>query len=199
VNQRSATWNTASYWGLIILCGAAVVFVIVQLVIRLAQVLPNSGVPVTVPLEETASLPVGPGGRAETVAVTQGIVHVSGMPGITLVSLVLAAVVTAATVIALVAFLGIFCINMSRGRVFVRGNVRLVLWAGGTLLVGWALSTLFTTMGVNGAFAALSDHSYDNVRFGTDYTPLFAAIAVLLVGTAFEAGLRLQRDTEGLV
>jgi hypothetical protein len=199
MDERQAKFNKGVYWCLILLGGAAIVYVIVGLVIRVIEILPNSRVPVTVPLHETALLPVGPGGSRVAVAVTEGVVHVSHMAGITLVSLVLSALVTAGMIVAITVFLGLFCFNMSRGRVFVRGNVKILFGAAVTLIAGWLLGTLFTTMGVNGAFAALSDHGYDNVIFGVDYAPAIAAIAVCLVGVAFEAGLRLQRDTEGLV
>jgi hypothetical protein len=200
VSSRKTRWNTGSYWTLIIVCAGASVAVLIALIARLAQILPNRSVPVTVPFDQVSTtLPVGPGGTEAAVSVAQGIIRVSGMPGITLGSLLLAAIVPAATAIALVAFFGTFCLNMSRGRVFVAANVRLALWTGGTLLAGWALTSLFTTMGVNGAFATLSDHSYDNIRFTVNYAPLFAAVAVFLIAGAFQTGMLLQRDTEGLI
>jgi hypothetical protein len=200
VSRRDTRWNAASYWILIVMCAGASIAVLVSLVGRVTQILPNQNVPVTVPFDQTSTtLPIGPSGAETAVSVAQGIIRVSGMPGITLGSLLLGAIVPAATAIALVALFGAFCFNMSRGRVFVAANVRLTLWAGGTLLAGWALTSLFTTMGVNGAFATLSNHSYDNVRFAVDYSPLFAAVAVLLISGAFQTGIRLQRDAEGLV
>ena len=67
------------------------------------------------------------------------------------------------------------------------------------LTVGWVFGSLFTTMSVNGALAAVSDHTYDGVLFSTDFTAMFGLLALGVVGAAFQIGERLQRDTEGLV
>ena len=104
-----------------------------------------------------------------------------------------AAIITGAVLFAL------FCWNLARGRAFSRANVRIVLGGVGVLAVGWLVGTILTTMTVNGALAAVSDHTYEGITFSTDWAIPFAILAVGAVGAAFQVGARLQRDTEGLV
>jgi hypothetical protein len=190
-----ASWTFLTVGGF----GAAAVL-LADLVRRILLIAPNRDVPVTVPFfHTTAAVAAGPGGADVPVAIAQGVIHVSGMPGITLASLVLGEILrTGLLVVPLVAF-AVLCLRMARGRVFDRVNARLVSATGIAVVVVWGAAGLFTGMGVNGAFAALSDHGYDNAAFPIDYTGLAAGVAVLVVGVAFELGIRLQRDTEGLV
>jgi len=192
-------WNRTSYTFLITLCAGASVFFLADLMRRILQIAPNHDVAVTVPVRTTAYVAAGPDGADVPVTVTQGVIHVSGMPPITIASLLLGEIVRTGAAIAVIVLLGVFLLRMSRGVVFDRINSGLVIASGITIIAAWMLGRLFTTMGVNGAFAALSDHRYDNGAFPIDATGLFAGGAVLLIGTAFGIGARLQRDTEGLV
>jgi hypothetical protein len=200
VSTRLKQLNTGSLWLLAAGAAAMVVYLLVRLGLRIGEIVPNRDVAVPVPFADTtASLPVGPQGGPVAVAITEGVLHVSGMPAISLVSVLLGETLRAGTAIALIVFFGVFCLRMSRGRIFDRANVRLVLWSGAVLVVGWGAGGLFTMMGVNGAFAALSAHGYDNVGFPTDWAPFIAGLTLLLLSYAFESGMRLQRETEGLV
>ncbi len=66
-------------------------------------------------------------------------------------------------------------------------------------MVGWILGSLFQTMSVNGALAAVSEGDYEGVLFQTDFTVVFGILALGAIGAAFQVGHRLQRETEGLV
>ena len=169
-------------------------------VVRIAEIVTNRDVPVRAPFVDTpAQLPVGPDGAAVTVLVDEATVRVSDMAGITVASLVIAQVALAVTVVLVVACGYLLCRNLMRGIAFSRTNSRLITVCSGVILFGWFATTMFGNMGINGAFAALSEHTYDNARFGINWTPCFVALALAVVAVAFQTGERLQRDTEGLV
>jgi len=169
-------------------------------VARLADVLPGRGIPVLVPfVGETATLPIGPGGAALPVEVDQAIVTVDDPAPATLFALIAEPVVTGLAILAGIVILCLLCVNLARGKAFAASTVRLVFTGTGVLLAGWLLGSMFRTMGVNGALAAVSDHTYDGVLFQTDFGIVFAVLALGAIGAAFQIGHRLQRETEGLV
>ncbi len=169
-------------------------------VVRLVEVLPGRNVPVLVPfVGETADLPIGPGGAPTEVVVDQATVTVPQPAAATQFALVAEPIVIGLTIIAGIALLAIVCWNLARGRAFGRANVRLVVIGVFVLLAGWFIGSMLTTMTVNGALSAISDHTYEGVIFSTDWVVLFGILALAAVGAAFQVGERLQRDTEGLV
>ncbi|WP_159602221.1 hypothetical protein [Agromyces humi] len=169
-------------------------------VARLLEVLPGADVPVLVPfMDETAPLPIGPDGAPVQVEVTQAVVTVPHPAAATQFALVAQPIVAGLATVVVIALLAAFAWNVGRGRAFSRANVRVIWWATFTLLVGWILGGLFTTMGVNGALSAVSEYGYDGVLFSTDWVAFWGIMALGVVGAAFQVGERLQRDTEGLV
>lgn len=179
---------------------AGAVGVIVLLVQRIIEVIPNRDVPVLVPFVGTAStLPLGPDGASVPVDIDRATVLVSDMAGISLMSLILAAIIPALAALVVIACVCLFCRNLIAGRAFGKQNSGLVTAAAIAVAAGWAIGTLFTTMGVNGAMAALGQHSYENATASIDLVPLFAVVALGAVAMAFQVGARLQRDTDGLV
>ena len=167
---------------------------------RLAEVLPGRDIPVLVPfVGETATLPIGPGGAEVPVEVDQAIVTVADPAAATLFALVAEPIVVGLTILAGILLLCLFCFNLARGRAFAASTVRILFIGTGVLLVGWVLGSLFRTMGVNGTLSAVSDYQYDGVLFQTDFTVVFAILALGAIGAAFQIGHRLQRETEGLV
>ncbi len=170
------------------------------MIARLADVLSGSGIPVLVPfVRETAELPIGPDGSAVPVSVDQAIVTVDDPAPATFFALVAEPLVTGLAILAGIVLLCLFCFNLARRRAFARSTVRIIFLGTGVLLVGWVLSSLFRTMGVNGTLAAVSNGSYDGVLFQTDFAAAFAVLALGAIGAAFQLGHRLQRDAEGLV
>lgn len=169
-------------------------------VARLAEVLPGRGIPVLVPfVGESASLPLGPDGAAVPVQVEQAVVTVDEPAAATFFALVAHPVVTGLAVLAGIVILCLFCLNLARGKAFTASTVRLVIAGTAVLLVGWVLGSLFETMGVNGALAAVSAHSYIGATVQVDFTAAFGVLALGAIGAAFQIGQRLQRETEGLV
>ena len=185
---------------MIVLGGAAAIWASYAAVSRIIEVLTASAVPVLAPfIGEPAQLPIGPGGDLVAVDVEEAVVYASDLAPATHFALVAAPIVSLIATLIVIACIAMFCRNLLKGVAFSRANTRLVLTTSVTIVVGWAIASLFTTMGVNGAFAALSDHEYDNVIFTTDFTPAIVALVLSAVGLAFQAGERMQRDTEGLI
>jgi hypothetical protein len=167
---------------------------------RLIEVLSGRGIPVLVPfVDETATLPIGPGGSAIPVEVDQAVVIVDDPAPATLFALIAEPIVTGLAILAGIVILCLFCLNLARGKAFSTSTVRLVFIGTGVLLVGWVVGSLFRTMGVNGTLSAVSDYTYDGVLFQTDFGVVFAVLVLGAIGAAFQIGHRLQRDQEGLV
>jgi hypothetical protein len=90
--------------------------------------------------------------------------------------------------------------SVLQDRVFSRRNTTLVVTAGITGLLGVAAHPFFGNMAANGAFAELSEGTFDNIVMTIEPAALlFAAFVAALAATVFTVGERLQRDTEGLV
>jgi hypothetical protein len=185
---------------MIVLGAAAALWSIYSAASRIIEVVTASEIPVLAPfIGEHAHLPLGPGGASTTVEVEEAVIFASNPAPATLFALIAAPVVSVIATLIVITCIALFCRNLLEGVAFSRTNTRLVITASVTIALGWFVSSLFTTMGVNGAFAALSNHEYDNVIFATDFTPVIMALALSAVGLAFQAGERMQRDTEGLV
>ncbi|WP_448811046.1 hypothetical protein [Agromyces bauzanensis] len=182
------------------LAAGGIVIVAWLAITRLVEVLPGRDVPVLVPfVDEAARLPIGPGGAMVDVAVDQAIVTVPRPAPATQFALVAEPLVHGLSIIAGIALLAMFCWNLAGGRAFSRGNVRLVMWSGGVLMLGWLVGTILTNMTVNGALSAVSEYTYDGVVFALNWVPFFAVLALGAIGAAFQIGERLQRDVTGLV
>lgn len=167
---------------------------------RLVEVAPGRDVPVLVPFaDERAELPIGPNGAAAEVEATQAVVSVAEPAAATQFALIAEPVVHAAASIAGIVLLGLLAWNLARGRAFAGGSVRLIWWGAGVLALGWFAGTMLTNMTVNGALSAISEYSYDGIRFSASWLPFFAFLALGAIGGAFQIGEKLQRETEGLV
>ncbi|MFG6444299.1 hypothetical protein ACFXQA_03400 [Microbacterium sp. P07] len=184
------------------IAGAVIaVWTVVRAVIRIAEVL--SGGAVRVPAEFRGTLadaPIGPGGAPVQVELDRAVLVAGELPAASVGALVIEQVVLAATIVIVVGALIWLTSNIVRGRIFSRQNTVLVMTAGLTGLAGYCAVPFFANMGANGAFARLSDRTFDNVVMSVDVFPLlFLAFLAGLVGTVFAVGERLQRETEGLV
>ncbi|QAV70341.1 hypothetical protein ESZ53_07725 [Salinibacterium sp. UTAS2018] len=179
---------------------AAAVVLLVLLIQRMIEIVPNVEVPVVAPFaREMASLPIGPDGAEVLVDVDSAIILVTGMPPITLISLMLADAIPALATITMIV-LGCFMVrNLLTGRVFSAHNLRLLNGFFAAAITGWALGLLFRTMGTNGAFATLSDYSYNNVLAVFAPAPWLAILGLSVLVYFFQVGARLQRETDGLV
>lgn len=167
---------------------------------RILEVASGRDVPVLVPfIDETAELPIGPDGALVPVAVDQAVVVVPQPAAATQFALIAEPIVVGLSLLAAIVLLCLFCWNLARGRAFHRSTTRIIFAGAGTVIAGWALGSLFTTMTVNGALSAVSEYSYEGVLFSTDFTAPIVALALGAVGAGFQIGERLRRDSEGLV
>ncbi|MGX5682219.1 hypothetical protein [Schumannella luteola] len=184
-----------------ILLGAVVsVVTVVQAVLRIVQIVPNREVPITVSFADTpATLPVGPGGADVGVVPQSVVLSVSDMAPITVASLVLAEVVYMVAVVGIVLGVSLVIRNIIRGDAFSRNSVGIVGGISLAVGIGVVLTWLFRTMGANGAAAALADGYPENTPIGIDLPILFVIASLGALAAAWQAGYRLQRDTEGLV
>ncbi|MFD1861115.1 DUF2975 domain-containing protein [Aeromicrobium camelliae] len=193
--------SRSDLWTVLVIGGVIVVSTLVSLVSRLIEIVPNRDVPVSVDLMgEQLELPVGPGGDAVTGEVSTATIHVSDLPVATYVSALGAAVVPAITTVAVIVCVMVLCRNLMAGRFFSRTNTRLVTSVALLIAFGWLISFIFSTMASNGALALVADRALlDSVQFRVDWVAVLAAMGVGALASAFHAGERMQRDTEGLV
>lgn len=184
-----------------VLLGAGVaVFTLTQAVIRILQIAPNRDVPVTASFAETpAALPIGPGGAQVEVIAQQVVISASDMAPIAVFSLIAAEAVYAIAVISSVICVSLVIRNIIRGEAFGGANVGLVGTLTLVVAIGWVLTWLFTTMGANGAAAALAGEYPENTPLTIPPVMPFVIAALGALSAAFVIGNRLQRDTEGLV
>lgn len=170
-------------------------------VARIIEVLPNHDVQVAAEFAgTTADAPIGVDGAPVAVELDRAIITASSLPVASLWSLVIQQVVFAVAVVCVVVCLVWLAWNVSRNIVFSRRNTVLVVTAGFTGLLGYFAVPFFGNMAANGAFAVLSERTFDNVIMSVEPFPLILlAFVVALLSTVFVLGERLQRDTEGLV
>lgn len=168
-------------------------------VVRIAEIV--SGDPLQVPVNFIdTQAEVSTATDSFTVGVDQGILTVEGLTPIGTVPGVIGQVCFALTIAGVVTCLIALSRNIARGRVFSRGNTRLVAGAGLSALVGTATSAFFTQMLSNAAVAQVTDGSFRTAVISVEpFTFILGAFALALVITAFVVGARLQRETEGLV
>lgn len=205
-NPRTATRipsraDTLGIWAFMVIGTGIVAWAVVGAAMRIAAALTSDEVRVLGEFAGTpAQAPIGPGGAGVEVELDRAFLFTGELPTASLVSLVLAEVVFALTVAGVVACLVLLSASTLRGQVFSRRNTRLVATAGTVGLVGAAAVPFLGNMAANGAFARISDGTFDNVVMAVDLMPfVLGAFVVAIIGTAFSVGERLQRDTEGLV
>ncbi len=184
------------------LAGAVIAaWAVVAAVLRTIEVLRNAAVPVLAVFEGTPGLaPIGVDGAEVPVVLEQAIITVPALQPAAVGALVIQQVIGAGAIVTVVVCLLLIAVSVLRGRVFSRRNTALVSTAGIVGLLGVALHPFFGNMGANGAFALLSEGTFDNVVMSVDLgTLLVLAFVSGLLSTVFAVGHRLQRETEGLV
>jgi len=196
--------STGDRFGLMfmMIAGSALaVGAVVSAIARIVEVLTAESVQVLAEFADTPALaPIGVNGADLTVELDTALLTVTDLPGTSLWSIVIQQVLMAAAVVIVVTCLLLLSRSVLRDRVFSRTNTRLVTTAGLTALLGAAAYPFFGNMAANGAFAALSDGTFDNVLMAVDVSSLLMlAFIAALASTVFTVGARLQRETEGLV
>lgn len=185
---------------LFVIAGVAIAaWTVWNVVVRVAELVGRGPVEVAVEFLDTQA-DVQVGGTDLAVSLDRGVITVDGLDAMGIVPGVLGQVAFGVTVVVVVACLIALSRNILRGRVFGRGNTRLVALGGGVGLVGAAASRFFDNMLSNAAMAQAVDGSFDTAVMSVDpFTFVLAAFALAVVGSVFVVGDRLQRETEGLV
>lgn len=193
--------DSIGIWFFMIAGLGIVAWAVVTAAMRIAQALTADEVAVLGEFEGTpAETPIGPDGAPVAVELDRAFLLTDELPVASLVSLVASEVVFALTVAVVVGCLVLLSASTLRGQVFSRRNTRLVGTAGAVGLIGAAAVPFLGNMAANGAFARISEGTFDNVIMAVDLMPFWlGAFVVAIIGTAFAVGERLQRDTEGLV
>ena len=201
-NDRTVTTSDTVALIAFMVSGAVIaVWTAVTAVARMIEVLPGQDVPVTAVFDGTpAQAPLGPDGAAVTVELTTARIIAPELPAASVAALVIEQVVLLATVLLVVAALLALTANIVRGTIFSRTNTALVTTAGVTGVLGFCAVPFFANMGANGAFARISNRTFDNVVMSVDLFPLLLlGFIAALASTVFTVGARLQRETVGLV
>ena len=167
---------------------------------RLSEVAAGHDIPVTVLLSETSvGLPLGPNGADVTATVDTATILVNDPEPATLFALWAEPIWLALAVLAGLWLATVFFLRIARGEIFTRGASRLALAGGLVFAAGWAGSLLFSTMSANGALAAVSDGTYDQISMFVSLTPILVILFLGGLGSALQIGEKLQRETAGLV
>ena len=193
--------DAAALIGFMVSGAVIAVWVVVNAVRRVLEVVPNRDVPVTAVFDGTpAQAPLGPDGAAVTVELATARLIAPELPVASVIALVIEQVALVATVLVVVGALLWLTKNIVRGTIFSRTNTALVSTAGIVGLLGFCAVPFFANMGANGAFAWISDRTFDNAVMSVDLFPLLLlAFIAALASTVFTVGDRLQRETAGLV
>ncbi|MET0854530.1 MAG: hypothetical protein ABWY30_07860 [Microterricola sp.] len=168
---------------------------------RIMEVLPNTDVAVLGQFAGTVgSAPIGVDGAPVDVELEQAMLTVPTLPVAALWAIIIQQVVVVVTVLTVVVALVWLGRNVTRSIVFSRTNTVLVSTAGIVGLLGYAAVPFLGNMAANGAFAVLSERTFDNVIISVEpFSLVLLAFVAALMSTVFAIGERLQRDTDGLV
>ena len=194
-------WDAAAMWFYVLLGAAFVVGTTVHAVLRVIEVVRNQNVRVFAEFSGTpAEAPIGPDGAPVMVELDTAFVFPPRLPVASVAALVLEQVVVVVAVSVAVGCLLLLVWGVLHGRLFSRRHTALVATATGAALFGMLCAPLFANMGANGAFAWISERTFDNVILTMNPVQWFGvALIGSIATTAFSVGDRLQRDTQGLV
>lgn len=176
---------------------------VAAVVLRAAQTFRPEGIAWILPIDQQPiEATVGSGSSAVHGYATQALVIVSGLSPLGTGAIVLSHVVWAAVALLVIGSSLFIAWSFLRGRFFARGTVRALA------AISWALAIGAGAVHVLDGFARNSIVAALNPDRGTIYDapdtwswlPVFAVgVALGLITTAFRRGIRLQKETEGLV
>ena len=202
MTRAEARERTDIVW-MVIAGGIAMVAIAAEGSARFARTFTPAGIAWSFPIEETeVAAAITADGEPVSGAATALTVHVTDVNVVSAVSIgasLVLQVLIALAIIGLVLSLGAVFL---RGRFFVPATARLIDAIALVLAFGTIVVLGLDTFGRNGVLAALGQGEGEPLHPATfwSYAPVwFAALAIGVLGVAFRRGLRLQRDTEGLV
>lgn len=183
--------------------GVLAVIVLVAAVIRWLETFTPEGTSVPVPFAFVpAELTPSDGLPPTAVDVTWGNVSAEGTNLLSVLSLAASIVVGAVAGLTVIALFAVLALRFLRGRFFDATNPRVLDAAGWTMFAGALAVYFLDTLGRNGVLAAAGLADFDPNSWALVW-PFFAvwigATVLGLLSLAFRRGIRLQRDSEGLV
>lgn len=171
-------------------------------VARIYEVLLGENIQASVSLMgTTVQVPVGETGTTIPMEIDTAFVTATHLTSAAFGAAILAAVLGFAVIAAVVTCLLLLARNSLRGKIFSRGNTRLVLIAGMTALVGFGLIPVLDGMVADDIVHSISGGNFTgNALFVANPLPfVLLGFAFGIVATAYTIGARMQRETEGLV
>lgn len=198
---RASKNDRIGLWSFVVFGAAIAAITVWSAIARIVEVIPNRDVTVAADFSGTAArAPIGPNGADVTVELDRASLTVPSLPAASVGAIVIQQVILAIGVITLVACLTLLIRNIAAGHVFTARSTKLATGASIAGFVTYAAVPFFGNMAANGAFARLSDRTFDNVVMSADVSGLvLVGFIAALASTVFAVGDRLRRDTEGLV
>lgn len=187
----------------LVVAGMVAAIVVVTSVFRWSETFTVDGVSVPVPFAGVpADFAPADGLPETTVRVTEGDVIAEGVNALSTVSIGASIIAGAIAWLVVIALFGTLALRFLRGRFFDSTNPRLLDAAGWTMFGGALAIYFLDTFGRNGVLAAagLGDFQPNSWAITASFIPIWIAATVLgLISLAFRRGIRLQRDTDGLI
>jgi hypothetical protein len=187
----------------LLVAGILAVIALVLTVLRFVDTFTTAGVAVGVPFAAApAQLRAVDSRPATTVQVTEALLVAESVNPISQVALAVSIAVGGLAWLGVIGCFAALALRFLRGRFFDAGNIRLLDGAVWTMFGGALAVYALETLGRNGVLAAtgLGDYSVPSWAVTAPFVPIWIAAMVLgLIAIAFRRGIRLQRDTEGLV
>lgn len=182
--------------------GAAVV-VGIGTWLRVLGIFRDDGIAWPVPVDEQ---PIQATGDSGSVSI-DGIVHevlvlATDVDGVTVAAIIGGVALWALTALAVIVSVMLVASNFMRGRFFVRSNVWAFTVIGWTLSIAPLLIVGLDNMARNGVLAATGfadAQAAHPIEFWSVLPVVSGGIAMGLIAMAFRRGIRLQKETEGLV
>lgn len=170
--------------------------------LRIMQVLLGESIPATARfIDVQIEVPIGPGGAPVQMELDTATVTAAHLSAPAFGAAVIGEILSFGTIATIVVCLVLLARNSLRGRIFGRGNTRLLTTAGMVALLGFGLTPVFRGMVSNDIVSHLSDDGFDGYAILVVEPMPFVLLAFAfgIVATAYTIGARMQRETEGLI
>ena len=182
---------------------AALIVVAFSTALRAAGIFRDDGIAWSVPIDDQPIEATADSGAIALSGIAQhAVVFAKDVNALSVAAIIAALALSAVAAVAVIAAVALVAWNFLRGRIFVRANVGALNVIGWVLVLAPLAITFLEQIGLNGVLAALDLSGYGSGAF-VDLgviVPLFATgVAVGLVAVAFRRGVRLQKETEGLI
>lgn len=204
MNDRTATRSESADALTVILYGiAAAVVVGVATTLRVLDTFRDGGIAWTIEIvEQQIRATAGSGAVAVNGIAREAMVVATGVNAVSTAAIIGAIVLWAVAALLVIGGVMFVAWSFLRGRFFLRGNARAFDVIGWTLVAAPLLIVMLEQMGLNGILVAIGLGDADPVH-PLDLWPIVPVFAIGvasgLIAAAFRRGIRLQRDTEGLV